>query len=694
MEFSANKYNSKIENPKIRKYRIKSNGYINNNKYIPQSIKSILISDGYICENDNNKEEEDKVYDIIHQDDKNIIIILNYAIYEFAELYNSYFKTNFIIKFKIREKEKSNYYNNLLLNYGKYNFSLFWKNIEKKYDKKNKYKLFPKNDEKKIGYLYIVNNSFEIDKYIDSQTRNANLQEFQSNIVNDLIKLPIEKKRQFFIFLKKCINNKYFEEMHNKKILEDKKIKENNKINEKELKKEKKTNQELNIIYQKQEEYIKKLENEKNELHENNKKLNNEKKTYLDLSSKYQKQVEYIKKLENESNDLRKIIQPAPIPPPKPAPFLNLPDYPTKIGLGNIGSTCYMNATLQCFSQTACMTNYFLDPKNKELIEKGKFKSNNNLRLAKEYYEVIYNLWGKKGNIKYYEPRQFKKVLGILNEAFKKMEASDAKDLIIFFLERIHQEINLVLKNKEQKEQKYDQYNQQSALNYFGQNFINENKSFISDTFFIVYQSTQQCQNCVKINSPYHTSYNYQILNNIIFPLNEVSKFKIQQDIKNMNMFQMNIQNRNINLYDCFEYYRKVEFMSGNNQIFCNNCRQLSDSLYQTQLMTLPNIIILILDRGKNNMYKIDIDIFPEIDLTNYILFPQNERHIYSLYGVITHKGPSGESGHFIASCKFYKNNKWYLYNDAFVNDIQDKDFFKKVIQEPIPYILFYERKL
>ena len=38
------------------------------------------------------------------------------------------------------------------------------------------------------------------------------------------------------------------------------------------------------------------------------------------------------------------------------------------IGLNNIGATCYMNATLQCFSNTSKLTEYFLylykeDPK-------------------------------------------------------------------------------------------------------------------------------------------------------------------------------------------------------------------------------------------------------------------------------------------------------------------------------------------
>ena len=50
---------------------------------------------------------------------------------------------------------------------------------------------------------------------------------------------------------------------------------------------------------------------------------------------------------------------PVPLQPIKKWKMLSQYPTPTKIGLVNIGSTCYMNATLQCFSQTAPLTEYF-----------------------------------------------------------------------------------------------------------------------------------------------------------------------------------------------------------------------------------------------------------------------------------------------------------------------------------------------
>ena len=522
-----------------------------------------------------------------------------------------------------------------------------------------------------------------------------------------------------------------------------------------------KQNQQINnqnLIIQSKDQEIQKqkeMQNQKDAYYQ--KQIQNEKKNSEVLN-------EQIKKLQEENNNLKKnsnVVPPKPPKPPKPI----IPDYkyPTLIGLQNIGSTCYMNATLQCFSQTAPFTEYFLNPKNKDIILKGKFNDAKNLRLAKAYYEVVINLWKKSFDPnyqKYYEPKNFKFVLGSLNELFKKMEASDAKDMIVFFLEQIHKEINLIKPpDNSVPKQIPDQYNRDNMLKHFINEFQLNNKSIISDNFFIVSETTQKCQNCQRMNTPNSICYNYNIQNVFIFPLEEVRKYRDNIEngklIQNMNQMMMpnmmnpmmqnmmnpmmpnmmnpmmqnmmnpmmqnmmnpmmpntinpmmtnNNQNmmpnmgtnnpyvntNTVTLYDCFNFNQKDDLMCGENQIYCNKCKQSSDSIYGNKILTLPNILIMILNRGKDNMYKITIDFQKDINLTSYLLNSNNEQYIYSIYGVITHLGESGEGGHFIAACKSPVDNKWYRYNDAIVTEITNYD--KEVVQFPTPYILFYQRK-
>ena len=108
-----------------------------------------------------------------------------------------------------------------------------------------------------------------------------------------------------------------------------------------------------------------------------------------------------------------------------------------KIGLNNIGATCYMNATLQCLSHTTKLTNYFLSPKNQNYIN-----SDENI-FSKSYLEVLKKLWIKhyNNNRNNYSPNEFKNILSQLNPLFQGVAANDSKDLVNFILEQLHSEL-------------------------------------------------------------------------------------------------------------------------------------------------------------------------------------------------------------------------------------------------------------
>ena len=205
-------------------------------------------------------------------------------------------------------------------------------------------------------------------------------------------------------------------------------------------------------------------------------------------------------------------------------------------------------------------------------------------------------------------------------------------------------------------------------------------------------ETTNDCINCKNIynsqglNNP--ICYNYQIFNCLIFPLEEVKNMK--NNLNGNNNAQIN--NNIVTLNDCLYYNQKTELFTGDNQNYCNVCKQLSNSYYTSKIYVSPNVLILILNRGKGNIYDVKLDFTEIIDITEFVSQKDMPKIIYNLYGVITHIGQSGPSAHFVASCKSQINKKWYRYNDAFVNPITNIQ--KEVIDFGTPYILFYQKSV
>ena len=157
-----------------------------------------------------------------------------------------------------------------------------------------------------------------------------------------------------------------------------------------------------------------------------------------------------------------------------------------------------------------------------------------------------------------------------------------------------------------------------------------------------------------------------------------------------MQYNNMQINNNKVSIYDCFDYNQKSELLSGEYINFCNICKKLFDSIYTSKIFVSPNILIIILNRGKNNIYDVKLDFGETLVITQFVLQRDCPKLIYNLYGIITHVGQSGPNAHFVASCKSPIDNKWYRYNDAFVNSITNIQ--KEVIEFGTPYILFYQK--
>ena len=350
------------------------------------------------------------------------------------------------------------------------------------------------------------------------------------------------------------------------------------------------------------------------------------------------------------------------------------------IGLANIGATCYMNATLQCLSNTDKLTNYFL--------KEFKYdKSDDTKKISNQYYKLIHHLWDKYTDKKDYAPNSFKKVLSEANPLFSGINSNDSKDLLNFLLETLHRELNNVPKEKEDDNNIIDnninQLNEEYIKQNFFKDFAKKYRSIISDLFYFTYEIKTQCCGCQFIK------YNFQVNSFLEFPLEQVNKY-LYNNGKITSLKNIDGSNKDINLYDCFEYNQKIDLK---NQMYCSLCNNCHDSYYSTTLFLLPEILVINLNRGKNAVYQCNVNFPEELDLTNYVINKIFNTQ-YELYAVICHYGrPNSMSGHFVAYCRNRMDNQWYLYNDSIVTLCEKpKENLNKMPY--IPYILFYRSKI
>ena len=420
-------------------------------------------------------------------------------------------------------------------------------------------------------------------------------------------------------------------------------------------------------------------------------------------------------------------------------------------GLDNVGATCYMNATLQCF--------YHVKGLSENLINDNKI--NSNLKLTSCYKNLVEELAGCKNRNKFFigknnfvederlkdsiKPSKFKDLISDMNPLFKGVQANDSKDLIIFLLETMDKELTLRNNNKKEMETFYGNNTEDMEP----RNFKKYHNSIFSEIFYGFQKSVVKCLRCQNENST------YSVMNFLLFPLekiyNDLNKQKNNNiNNNNINNYYMNNNNmfynmdnmnnnymyrnmdynmngfysnnfynfrngvnnnmnslnprtvaqsrfnrssnikkeekKKLTLDDCFKMNKNVENLVGDNRIYCNNCRSQQDGVMFDEIHKAPNVLIIILNRGRGNVFECDVDFPQDLDLSNYITNPMSPKN-YELIGVISHLGESSMEGHFIAYCKHFDGN-WYLFNDSIVKPVAGDGMYSG-----IPYILFYKNK-
>ena len=158
---------------------------------------------------------------------------------------------------------------------------------------------------------------------------------------------------------------------------------------------------------------------------------------------------------------------------------------------------------------------------------------------------------------------------------------------------------------------------------------------------------------------------------NINFKCKMLSCLNESEHIEKELFLNLNMKN---NLDESYRDYKEISKLTGENMYMCEKCNTKRPGRKRITTNKWPNELIIVLKRFNNNLVKNNSDIY----------IPLQWRHGYRLKGGILHSGSLG-GGHYVYFGM--KNNKWYLFNDSNVSELNNiNDYLKK------SYILHYEK--
>jgi len=133
------------------------------------------------------------------------------------------------------------------------------------------------------------------------------------------------------------------------------------------------------------------------------------------------------------------------------------------------------------------------------------------------------------------------------------------------------------------------------------------------------------------------------------------------------------------NLDDCYREYKSRVKLENDNLYYCDNCKDNRIASKKIEIINWPKHLIVILKRFYQSEYKLNKN-------TNEIIVPIEWRHNYILKGFVYHSG-SLFGGHYIYIGKY--NNKWLMFDDNFVTEINQQNFEK---YKNLSYIYYFEK--
>jgi len=344
---------------------------------------------------------------------------------------------------------------------------------------------------------------------------------------------------------------------------------------------------------------------------------------------------------------------------------------PGVCGLRNLGNTCFLNSAVQCLSNTAPLTDFFIGAaiwqrdinKQNPLGTKGK--------LATEYAKLLRDIWFNNG--KPITPRNFKNTVSSYAPMFRGFRQHDSQELLVFLLDGLHEDLNRVVDRKYVEVPDANGRQDEVVAAEHWANHLMRNKSIIVDITQGQIRSSLTCHEC-NFESVTFDPFTYLSL-----PFPDTSGLGPSAELS---------------IDELLEEFTKPEHLKGDEAWYCPKCKDHVEATKKLDLYKLPPILVIHLKRFSfrgSVQQKIGTKVnFPirNFNLDKFVRGGSRDQPHYGLYAVCRHMGTAA-GGHYVAIAKNRVSHEWHCYDDSTCRVIEEDQ-----VPDSSAYVLFFQNHI
>lgn len=191
-----------------------------------------------------------------------------------------------------------------------------------------------------------------------------------------------------------------------------------------------------------------------------------------------------------------------------------------RVGLNNLGNTCFMNSALQCLSHATPLTRHFLSNKFSADVNTSNPLGTGG-KLAMAYDATLKELWMKRKPTAS-SPTTLKRAIALFAPRFAGYLQHDSQEFLAYLLDGLHEDLNRIRKAPYvEMPDATDGQNMAIAGAEAWDAHKRRNDSLVMDTFYGQFQSTCVCPKCDRV------SVSFDAFNHVSLEIPQLSKMTV-----------------------------------------------------------------------------------------------------------------------------------------------------------------------